>query len=97
MNGLPSRYLAFLASILVFALAVLGWHHGLGVRLLAILAGLLVAVGIADLAQTRSTLRRLWPFRALASATRLKNLSQAHWQRWQSWARMRSVARCTVS
>ena len=42
MNGLPSRYLAFLASILVFALAVLGWHHGLGVRLLAILAAQVV-------------------------------------------------------
>ena len=61
MNGLPSRYFAFLSSILVLVLAVLGWHEGLGVRLLAILAGLLVVVGIADMAQTRSTLRRNYP------------------------------------
>ena len=52
MNGLPSRYFAFLACILVLVLCVLGWHEGLGVRLLAIVAGLLVVVGVVDIAQT---------------------------------------------
>ena len=61
MNGLPSRYFAFLACLVVLVLCVLGWHEGLGVRLLAIVAGLLVVVGIVDLAQTRSTLRRNYP------------------------------------
>ena len=45
MNGLPSRYFALLASMCVLVLAVLGWHEGLGVRLIAILAGVLVLVG----------------------------------------------------
>ena len=60
-NWLPSRYLAFLACLLVCALALAGWHHGLGVKLLALVSGLLVVIGAADLAQRRSTLRRNYP------------------------------------
>lgn len=61
---MPARYLTFLACVLVFVLALLSWHHGVGARLLAIGTGLLVVVGIADLAQTRSTLRRNYPVSA---------------------------------
>ncbi|HEU4665154.1 MAG TPA: FMN-binding glutamate synthase family protein [Dokdonella sp.] len=58
---LPSRYLAFIACVLVCALAFAGWHLGLGVRVLALVSAVLVVVGFADLAQKRSTLRRNYP------------------------------------
>ena len=61
---LPARYLAFALSVLVFALALEGWPHGVSVRVLALLSGALVAVGIVDLLQTRSTLRRNYPLLA---------------------------------
>ncbi|HEY6941069.1 FMN-binding glutamate synthase family protein [Dokdonella sp.] len=60
-SWLPSRYLALIACALVCALAFAGWHLGLGVRLLAIASAVLVVVGLADLAQKRSTLRRNYP------------------------------------
>lgn len=58
---LPSRYLAFAACVLVCLLALIGWNHGIGAKLLALVSGVLVAIGVADLAQTRSTLRRNYP------------------------------------
>jgi glutamate synthase domain-containing protein 2 len=60
-NWLPSRYLAFIACLLACTLAVAGWHHGLGVKLLAIASAILVVVGLTDLLQRRSTLRRNYP------------------------------------
>jgi glutamate synthase domain-containing protein 2 len=58
---LPSRYLAFIACVLVCALAFAGWELGLGVRLVALASAVLVVIGLADLAQKRSTLRRNYP------------------------------------
>ncbi|MEO6689832.1 MAG: FMN-binding glutamate synthase family protein [Dokdonella sp.] len=58
---LPSRYLAFALCVLVCVLALLGWHDGRAAKLIAIVSAALVAIGIADLAQTRSTLRRNYP------------------------------------
>ncbi len=61
MHGVPSRYFTFLACVLICVLATCGWNQGWGLRVLAIVSGLLVLVGIVDLAQTRSTLRRNYP------------------------------------
>jgi glutamate synthase domain-containing protein 2 len=58
---LPSRYYAFAFCVLVCLLALAGWNQGVGVKLLALVSGALVAIGISDLAQTRSTLRRNYP------------------------------------
>jgi glutamate synthase domain-containing protein 2 len=58
---LPSRYLAFGLCVVVCALALAGWNGGSGMQLLAIVSGALAGVGMADLAQTRSTLRRNYP------------------------------------
>jgi glutamate synthase domain-containing protein 2 len=60
-NWLPSRYLAFLACLIGCTLALAGWHHGPGVKLLAIASGILVVIGFTDLLQRRSTLRRNYP------------------------------------
>ncbi|KAB2898332.1 MAG: FMN-binding glutamate synthase family protein [Dokdonella sp.] len=61
MNRLSTRHLVFAACIVVFALALPGWQEGWPLRVLAIVAGALVLVGVADLAQRRSTLRRNYP------------------------------------
>ncbi|MBC6941302.1 MAG: FMN-binding glutamate synthase family protein [Xanthomonadales bacterium] len=61
MNRLSTRHLVFAACIVVFALALPGWQQGWPLRVLAIVAGALVLVGVADLAQRRSTLRRNYP------------------------------------
>jgi len=58
---LPTRQLAFVLCLGVFAAALAGWNAGTGWRVLALVAGALVAVGTADLLQTRSTLRRNYP------------------------------------
>jgi glutamate synthase domain-containing protein 2 len=58
---LPSRYLGFIACALIFVLALANWNSGLGMNLLALAAGALTAVGVADIAQTHSTLRRNYP------------------------------------
>ncbi|MFC4819993.1 FMN-binding glutamate synthase family protein [Dokdonella ginsengisoli] len=58
---LPTRYLAFVLCLLVFVLALAGWRYGAANQLLAIVAGVLVAIGVADLAQKKSTLRRNYP------------------------------------
>jgi glutamate synthase domain-containing protein 2 len=58
---LPSRYLAFAACVLVCLLALIGWNHGIGAKLLALVSGVLVAIGVGDIAQTHSTLRRNYP------------------------------------
>jgi len=60
-NWLPGRYLAFAVSILVFVLAVAGWRYGTGTQLLAIASGVLVVLGIGDIVQKHSTLRRNYP------------------------------------
>ncbi|MGN6519678.1 MAG: FMN-binding glutamate synthase family protein [Dokdonella sp.] len=60
-HWLPSRYLAFIACVVVCALAFSGWELGLGVRLVALASAVLVVVGLADLLQKRSTLRRNYP------------------------------------
>ncbi|MBN8727074.1 MAG: FMN-binding glutamate synthase family protein [Xanthomonadales bacterium] len=61
---LPARYLPLLLSLAVLIAALAAWEHGLAVRSLALVAGFLVAVGIADLLQRRSTLRRNYPILA---------------------------------
>ncbi|MEO7432234.1 MAG: FMN-binding glutamate synthase family protein [Dokdonella sp.] len=58
---LPSRYLAFVASVVVLILAVLAWQDGRTAKAVAIVSAVLVVIGIADLAQSRSTLRRNYP------------------------------------
>ncbi|MFI4970528.1 MAG: glutamate synthase-related protein, partial [Lysobacterales bacterium] len=58
---LPSRYLAFGLCVGVCVLALASWDGGAGMKLLAIVSGAFVAVGIADLAQKHSTLRRNYP------------------------------------
>jgi glutamate synthase domain-containing protein 2 len=60
----PVRYLAFALSVLAFVLALALWRHGTAMHLLALVAGALVAVGVVDLAQKRSTLRRNYPLLA---------------------------------
>ena len=60
----PARYLAFALAVLVFVLAVADWHGGRANQLIAIAAGVLVALGLADVAQTKSTLRRNYPILA---------------------------------
>ncbi len=57
----PVRYVAFALAVLVFALALAGWRNGVATQLLAIVAGVLVLVGVADLLQRKSTLRRNYP------------------------------------
>ena len=61
MSVLPSRYVPFAGCIVVCVLALNFWYAGLGMRVLALLSGALVLVGVADLAQKRSTLRRNYP------------------------------------
>ena len=58
---LPSRYFAFLTVAALLVLAVVRWDDALGWRLLAVLCAVLTAVGISDLVQKTSTLRRNYP------------------------------------
>jgi glutamate synthase domain-containing protein 2 len=61
---LPSRYLGLVAALIALALGIARWQAGMGWRVVAVIAGVLVAFGIADLAQKRSTLRRNYPLLA---------------------------------
>lgn len=60
-NWFPSRYLAFAVVACLFVLAVVRWDGGAAWQALAAVSGVLTAIGIADLVQTRSTLRRNYP------------------------------------
>ena len=61
-NWLPLRYLAFLACLLLTAIALAAWpNHGFGTHLVAVLGSALSLVGIADVLQRKSTLRRNYP------------------------------------
>ena len=65
MDGrLPARYLPFALCIVIFLLALAGWNGGGAARVLALLSGALTAVGIADVTQKHSTLRRNYPILA---------------------------------
>ncbi|HVV98006.1 MAG TPA: FMN-binding glutamate synthase family protein [Rhodanobacteraceae bacterium] len=61
---LPSRYLGLVAALVALVLGIAEWREGTGWRVLAVIAGALVAFGILDLAQKRSTLRRNYPLLA---------------------------------
>ena len=61
---LPSRYLPFLLCLVVLALSLAMLWDGVAWRWLALFSGALSAVGIVDLLQTRSTLRRNFPVSA---------------------------------
>ncbi|WP_300617559.1 FMN-binding glutamate synthase family protein [Dokdonella sp.] len=58
---LPARYFAFVIAVLVFVLAVVGWRLGTANQVLAIVAGVFVAIGVVDMVQRKSTLRRNYP------------------------------------
>jgi glutamate synthase domain-containing protein 2 len=61
---LPSRYLPFAICVVVFVLSLLMLWDGTVWRWLAALSGALTALGVADLMQTRKTLRRNFPVTA---------------------------------
>ena len=61
---LPSRYLGFAVAAALFVLAALRWRDGTGWQVLAVAFGVLTALGVVDLAQKRSTLRRNYPLLA---------------------------------
>ena len=61
---LPSRYFGFAVVLLLFALALSNWQDGMAWRVLAVLFGTLTAIGVGDLAQKHSTLRRNYPLMA---------------------------------
>ena len=61
---LPTRYLAFAIAIGVFALSLLRWTAGTHWQVLAVLSGVLTAIGLVDIAQRHSTLRRNYPLLA---------------------------------
>ncbi len=61
---LPSRLWTFALVILACAVGIAMWPLGFGWRVLAVLAGALVAVGVADRLQRHSTLRRTYPLTA---------------------------------
>lgn len=58
---LPARHLAFALCGVIFVLALARWRYGTAMHVLGVVSGALVAVGIADLVQRRSTLRRNYP------------------------------------
>ncbi len=58
---LPARHLPFAICVLVFVLALIGWNEGAANQLFALVFGALSAIGVADIAQRRSTLRRNYP------------------------------------
>jgi glutamate synthase domain-containing protein 2 len=57
----PLRYLALALCVVAFAWAAAHWRGSHGMQLLALVAGGLVVLGISDLMQVRSTLRRNYP------------------------------------
>ena len=59
-----SRYVPFALCVVVLVLALGAWNSGIAARVVALLAGGLVALGVLDLAQKRSTLRRNYPVSA---------------------------------
>jgi glutamate synthase domain-containing protein 2 len=61
---LPSRYLGLVAALAALVLGIAQWRSGAGWRVFAVIAGALVAFGLIDLAQKRSTLRRNYPLLA---------------------------------
>jgi glutamate synthase domain-containing protein 2 len=61
---LPTRYLAFAIAVAVFVFALLRWQAGASWQALAVIFGVLSAIGLADLLQKRSTLRRNYPLLA---------------------------------
>ncbi|MGH8172085.1 MAG: FMN-binding glutamate synthase family protein [Rhodanobacteraceae bacterium] len=58
---LPSRYLAFVIVVALLALAVWRWDSGEHWRWIAVACAALTAVGVVDLLQRRSALRRNYP------------------------------------
>lgn len=61
-NWLPTRYFAFLACLFVTAIAYARWAgHGFGTHVVAVLGTVLSLIGIADVLQRKSTLRRNYP------------------------------------
>lgn len=58
---LPSRYLAFVIVAALFVLAASRWDEGGLWRFLAVSCAVLTAIGVYDLVQRRSTLRRNYP------------------------------------
>jgi glutamate synthase domain-containing protein 2 len=58
---LATRHLAFVLCVLICAVSLFEWNDGFGAKLLAVVSGVFVAIGIADLTQKRSTLRRNYP------------------------------------
>ena len=61
---LPTRYLGLAIAVVVFVLALARWPYGTGWQALAAIFGVLTAIGLVDLAQKRSTLRRNYPLLA---------------------------------
>jgi glutamate synthase domain-containing protein 2 len=58
---LPSRYFAFVIVAALLVLAASHWDEGGWWRLLAVSCAVLTAIGVVDLVQRRSTLRRNYP------------------------------------
>lgn len=61
---LPSRYLAFVLCVLALLAALYAWSHGPLAWIAAALAAALVLVGLVDMLQRHSTLRRNYPLLA---------------------------------
>jgi glutamate synthase domain-containing protein 2 len=61
---LPSRYLAFASAIVLTGIAFLRWSDGIAWLIAAALFGALTVLGVVDLVQKRSTLRRNYPLLA---------------------------------
>jgi glutamate synthase domain-containing protein 2 len=61
---LPSRYLAFVLALGLFAFALLRWDDGALWRVAVLVFGALTVFGLIDLLQKRSTLRRNYPLLA---------------------------------
>jgi hypothetical protein len=58
---LPSRYFAFVIVAALLVLAASHWDEGGWWRFLAVSCAVLTAIGVVDLVQRRSTLRRNYP------------------------------------
>ncbi|MEO8460156.1 MAG: FMN-binding glutamate synthase family protein, partial [Dokdonella sp.] len=57
----PSRYWTFAIVVIAFIVSAWLWKSAEAWRVVAIFSGILVVVGIWDLAQTPHTLRRNYP------------------------------------